>query len=47
MRQLFLNETATTLFFSEAASSEYIRDWIYEQVLFNDTNPFNLNEPHS
>ena len=47
MQQLFLNEIATTLFFSDNATFDDIFEWVQEQVMFDNTNLFNLNEQHS
>ncbi len=47
MKQLFINGNATTLFFSKNASFDDIFEWIQEQVMFSDSNIFNLNEQHS
>ena len=47
MKQLFINNNATTLFFSEDSSFDDIFEWVQEQVMFSQTNIFNLNEQHS
>ncbi len=47
MKNLFINGNSTTLFFSEKASFDDIFEWVQEQVMFSDTNIFDLNEQHS
>ena len=47
MKQLFINGTATTLFFSKESSFDDIFEWVQEQVMFSSSNLFNLNEQHS
>jgi len=47
MKNLFVNGNSTTLFFSEKASFDDIFEWVQEQVMFSDTNIFDLNEQHS
>ena len=46
MKQLFINGTASTLFFSEKSSFDDIFEWIQER-LFLDNHFLNLNEQHS
>ena len=47
MKQLFLNGTATTLFFSKNSSFYDIFEWVQEQAMFLESNLFNLNQQHS
>ena len=47
MKQIFLNGTATRLFFSDKVSFDDVFEWIQEQVMFSDKNIFNLNEQRS
>lgn len=46
MKQLFINEYATTLFFRDEDSNEKIAEWINTRM-HNPDNPFNLNEDWS
>ena len=46
MKQLFINEKATTLFFNDEDSNERIAEWINFRMHDSD-NPFNLNEDWS
>jgi len=47
MKQLFINEKATTLFFETDISFDEIFQWIFKQVMFSESNIFNLSEKHS
>tara|TARA_R110000851_G_C12726228_1_gene529109 strand:- start:203 stop:439 length:237 start_codon:yes stop_codon:yes gene_type:complete len=47
MKQLFISGNASTLFFSESSSFDDIFEWVQERVMFDKSNIFNLNEPHS
>ena len=46
MKQLFKNETATTLFFEDETTLEDISDWISINI-HTGNDIFNLNEAHS
>ena len=47
MKQLFIREKATTLFFKDSTPFEDILNWVSIEVAFNESNIFNLNERHS
>ena len=47
MKQLFINGTATTLFFSKETSLDDIFEWVQEKAMFDSSNIFLLNEQHS
>ncbi len=47
MKQLFINGNATTLFFKNQTSFDNIFEWIKKQIMFSETNLFNLNEQYS
>ena len=46
MRQLFIRDNATTLFFEDNVEDEQIANWIRSRMNDMD-NPFNLNEAYS
>tara|TARA_R110000744_G_scaffold185560_1_gene304992 strand:+ start:701 stop:946 length:246 start_codon:yes stop_codon:yes gene_type:complete len=47
MKQLFIREKATTLFFKDSTPFNDILNWVENEVIFNESNIFNLNERHS
>ena len=47
MKQLFIDGNATTLFFNKETGFDDIFEWIWQDVLLNSSNTFNLNEQHS
>jgi hypothetical protein len=47
MKQLFINGEATTLFFDESSSFEFILGWVKKRVGSLGENIFNLSEQHS
>ena len=47
MKQLFIREKETTLFFKDSTPFNGILDWVENEVMFNESNIFNLNERHS
>mgnify|MGYP003652372094 CR=1 FL=1 len=47
MKQLFIREKATTLFFKDLTPFNDILKWVENEVMFNESNIFNLNERHS
>ena len=47
MKQLFIREKATTLFFKDSTPLEDILDWVENKVRFDESNIFDLNERHS
>tara|TARA_R100000005_G_C4950069_1_gene170951 strand:+ start:509 stop:742 length:234 start_codon:yes stop_codon:yes gene_type:complete len=47
MKQLFIDGNSTEIFFSKNASFNDVFEWIEEEVIFSESNIFNLNEKHS
>jgi hypothetical protein len=47
MKRLLINETPTMYFFEDSTTMEQIEKWVNEQIWYNASNPFNLNEQFS